>query len=217
MSWVAIAVGVGTAVVGGVAQNNAADKAADAAQQGSSAEIAERRRQFDLSRQDYKPFMDAGVGALGRQEAFLGGDMSGFENSPDYKYAYDQMIKSNDSSAAAGGRLFSGGYGLELAQNVGGLASQNANSYWSKLAGQAGQGFNATSGLAGLGAGMANANANSIGNAANARGSMYQQQGANNAGMWGAIGGGLNQGYQQNSARNGGGSGWYFGNNPGQG
>jgi hypothetical protein len=64
---------------------------------------------------------------------------------------------------------------------------------------------------------MGNQNANSIGNASAARQSSYLNSGAANAGAAGALGGIFNNWYQQNSANNNGGSGWYLGQRPGAG
>lgn len=217
MSWVAVAVGVGSAVVGGVAQNNAADKAADAAKAGGDAAIAEQRRQYNLTREDFAPFREAGVDALGRQAAILNGDFSGFQNSPDYLFNFGQGVQALDQSAAARGGLFGGGHSKDLTKFGQGLASTHLNDYWSKLAGLAGQGYNSTSSLGSLGANMANNISGQYNNIANNRASSYLTQGQNNAGMIGALGGGIAQGYGYNSAMNGGGTGWYLGNNPGRG
>jgi hypothetical protein len=211
------AIAAGTAIYSARQQSRAGDRAADAAQQGSAAEIAERQRQFDLSRQDQQPFMQAGVGALNRQEAALNGDFSGFQNSPDYAYSMQQMQQGLERGAAARGSLRSGGTSVDLASHLNGLANQNFSNYWNRLAGQAGQGQTSATNLGSLGAMMGNQNANSIGNASAARQSSYLNSGAANAGAAGALGGIFNNWYQQNSANNNGGSGWYLGQRPGAG
>lgn len=211
------ALAAGTAIYGANQQKKAGQAAANAAQQGSAAEIAERQRQYDLTRQDQMPFLQAGYGALDRQQRILDGDYSQFQNSPDYTYAMQQMQQGVERGAGARGALYNGGTSVDLAKHLGGLASQNLNSYWNKLAGQAGQGQVTASGLGALGASMGNQNAMSIGNATGARQSSYLNAGAANAGAAGALGGIFNNWYQQNSANNGGGSGWYLGNNPGKG
>lgn len=184
--------GLAISAAGAASQANAAKKARQAAGNAADSSIAEQQRQYDLSRQDMQPFREAGVNALGRQEAILNGDYSGFENSPDYLYNRGQMVQGMDRSAASRGRLFAGGYGIDMAANLNGLASQNLNSYWAKLAGQAGQGFNATSAMAGYGQNYANAVSQNNWNAADARASSYQNQAnawtnfGNQAGQWGA-------------------------------
>lgn len=211
------ALAAGTAIYGAKQQKKAGQAAANAAQQGSAAEIAERARQFDLTRADYAPYQAAGVDALQRQQAFLDGDRSGFENDAGYKFIRDEQQRGLERFAGSRGALYNGGTSVDLLRQMTGLANQTAGDYWNRLAGRAGQGQTATSGLGALGANMANQNAMSIGNATAARQSGYLNSGAANAGMAGAIGGIFNNWYQNNSANNGGGSGWYLGNNPGRG
>lgn len=211
------AITAGTAIYGASQQRQAGNRAANAAQQGAQAQIQEQRRQYDLSRADQQPFMAAGYDALDRQRAALDGDFTGFQNSPDYAYSLQQMQQGVERGAAARGSLYSGGHSVDLAGHLNGLANQNFSNYWNRLAGRAGQGQSATSGLAALGANMANQNSMSLGNASQARQSAYLNTGAANAGLGGALGGMFNDWYQQNSANNGGGTGWYLGNNPGKG
>jgi hypothetical protein len=211
------ALAAGTAIYGANQQKKAGQAAANAAQQGSAAEIAERARQFDLTRADYAPYQAAGTDALARQQAFLNGDRSGFENDAGYQFIRDEQQRGLERSASSRGALYNGGTSVDLMRQMTGLANQTAGDYWNRLAGRAGQGQTMTSGLGALGANMANQNAMSIGNATGARQSSYLNTGAANAGMAGALGGMFNNWYQQNSANNGGGSGWYFGNNPGKG
>ena len=151
MSWVSPVLQGASAIFG----SQQAGNAADAQQQSSEAAIAEQRRQYDQNRQDQAPYMGYGQGAggLGGLSALMSGnDYSGFENSPDYKYAREQMIYGQDHSASARGRLQSGGYAMDLAQGLNGLASQNLGNYRGSLQWGAGMGANAASGLASLGA-----------------------------------------------------------------
>jgi hypothetical protein len=173
-------------------QSNAAKDAGKAGADASYADIAERRHEYDQSRTDQLPFLNAGYDSLDRQNAFLNGDWSGFENSPDYKFRMDQGIKARDRSAAAHGRLMSGGYGEDLEEFAQGTAAQGANEYWNKLAGRAGQGMTTATNLQGLGQSTANGMSNAYSNAANARASAYQgvanaqSNFANQVGQWGA-------------------------------
>lgn len=153
---VAAVVGVAASAYGAYSSSKAAKKGAQSQAESNAAAIEEQRRQYDLSRQDMQPFMQAGYGALDRQEAFLNGDWSGFEKSPDYAWAVDQGTKALDRGAAARGGLYSGGADADRISLGQGLATQYANNYWAKLAGQAGLGFNASSNLGALGADSAN-------------------------------------------------------------
>lgn len=173
-------------------QSQAAKKAGQAGASASALDVAERQREYDQSRTDQQPFLNAGYDALNREQSALNGDWSGFENSPDYAYARSEMIQGADRSAASHGRLMSGGYGVDLANDINGLAEQNFGNYWNRLAGRAGQGQVAAGNLQSLGQSTASGMSNAYNNAANARSSQYQAQAnaqsnfANQAGQWGA-------------------------------
>lgn len=217
MTWVAVGTTAVTVVGGAIAQGNAADKAAAASQNATNASIAEQRRQFDLTRQDLMPWMDTGGWALGKQREFLSGDMSGFEDSAGYQFARDQGIQGLDRSAAARGGLLSGGHSADLMRFGQGLAFQHADNYWNKLAGLSNTGQATASGLGSLGMGMAN----QIGGYHMANADAQRQSAYDKAETWrtglAGLTGAVNRGYQRNSGLNGGGTGWYFGSNPGVG
>jgi len=114
---------LGTAVLGGslisaYASGNAADTAAQASGQASAASIAEQRRQYDLSRADYQPFLTAGTGAVNRLAAGMApeGEFSGSFDSagflanqdPGYGFRMSEGMKALDRSAASRGGLLSG-------------------------------------------------------------------------------------------------------------
>lgn len=180
MTWVAVAVGGATLVTGLYSANKASQSNKDAlnAQQAAGQQsIAEQQREYDQSRADQLPFLQTGYGALDKEKAFLNGDWSGFQNSPDYKFALDQGIGALDKSAAARGALYSGGHNADLVNYAEGTANQFANNYWNKLAGQAGQGQVTAGNLGNLGANMANNVSNIYQNMGNARASSYLRQG----------------------------------------
>lgn len=151
--------------------------------------------------------MEAGYGALDRQEAYLNGDTSGFMNSAQYKGALEggqQAIQRGNI-----GNLFGGGTTADLYKFGSNIANSFGDSYWNKLAGQAGQAQGSVNQLGALGQSYAGMNNAANQNAANARGSAYM----NSANAWGnyanQVGGMI--GYGQ-------GGGWgYLGNNPGRG
>ena len=187
----------GAVVVGSVLSSNAAGDAADTAAQASGAasdaSVGEQRRQFDLSRADYQPFLTAGTGAVNRLAAGMapGGEFSGNFTSqdflanqdPGYAFRMSEGMKALDRSAASRGGLLSGAT-LKGAQTYGqGLASQeyqNAfNRYQTNRANQlnplqslAGQGQTTATALGQQGANMAsnigNAYMNSAANTGNA-------------------------------------------------
>jgi len=144
----------------------------------------EQRRQYDQTRMDQLPFLEAGYDALRRQQAALGGDFSGFEESPDYKFALEQGLKSQERGAAARGGYMGGGADADRMALAQGLASQNFGNYWNRLAGRAGQGQSSATNLGGLGANMAGQIGGYNQDAAAARASSY----ANTANAWSNFG-----------------------------
>lgn len=198
-------------------QSKAAKGAANAQTRAADAATEEQRRQFDLTRADQQPWMQAGQNALTQMQALNSGDFSSFKESPDYQFAFDQGLQGLDRSAAARGSLYSGGHSVDLMKFGQGLASQNYNQFYNRLAGLSGTGQTTASGLGTLGQQYAN-NVGTIGmkNADNMA-SSYQQSANANSQLAGALGGAFNKWYSRNSANNGGGTGWYIGNKPGKG
>lgn len=211
--------GVAVAAVGAYASSSAQKKAAKAAagasQQATDQTVAEQRRQYDQSRADQLPFLQAGQGALKRQEAYLTGDTSGFENSADYKFAVDQGFKGLNRGLARNGALWSGGGDADRIALGQGLATQYGNNYFNKLAGQAGQGQSSANTLGGLGANMANNIGNAYGNNALAQSQSAYNRANATSNMYSQMSQGFGQWYGgQNQALNGG---FYLGNQPGRG
>ena len=192
MPWGALIVAGGTYLASREA-NKGAGKAADAQAEANALGIAEQRRQFDLTRQDMMPWLTSGRGALGRLDAASNGDMSGFQQSPDYNFRFDQGMQGLDRSAAAKGSLFSGGADADRIAFGQGLASAEYGNWWNRQAGLAGVGQTTASQLGSLGAGMSSNIGNLLNNTGQARASAYQTAGDNNAKMWGGVAGAFNQ------------------------
>lgn len=180
--------GIAAAAVVGAYSANQQSKAgkagADAQAAAGAMSTEEQRRQFDLSRQDQQPFLEAGYDSLRRQQAALNGDYSGFQNSPDYAYALQQGLQSQERGAAARGGFMGGGADADRIALAQGLASQNFGNYWNRLAGRAGQGQSSAQNLAGYGAQMAGNIGQNYKDTAAARASSY----ANTANAWGNFG-----------------------------
>lgn len=180
MSWGMVAAGVGTAVAGWMGSNAARD-GADAQMAASDAATAEQRRQYDQTRQDMMPWLNAGTWALQRQQNFLQGDYSAALNSPDYRAAYDQGMKGLERASAANLSLTSGGADADRIAFGQSLATQQIGNYWNRLAGLSGTGQTTAGTLGQFGANYANQAGNNAMNAANARASAYAGQ----ANAWG--------------------------------
>lgn len=217
MSFIAAGVTLAVGVYAADQAKDASKDASRASQNATNATIEEERRQFDLTREDQMPWLDAGRGALDKQNAFLAGDWSGFKDSPDYAFAVDQGFAGLNRGAAANGSFGSGGADADRIALGQGLATQYAGNYWNKLAGMSGTGIQTAQNLGGLGANMAGNIGNALaGNAAAQRQSSFGRADANTQLATG-IGGQFNNWYQNNLANNPGGTGWYVGNQPGRG
>lgn len=198
-------------------QKKAAKGASNAAQSAADAATAEQRRQYDLTRQDNMPWLLAGQDALAQMQALNGGNLGKFFESPEYQFTRQQGISAQDASAASRGNLFGGSHSRDLTNYASGLASQQYGNYYNRLAAMAGIGQNTASNLGSVGQNYANAVGNNMFNAANTRASSYQQQADANSQLAGNVGSSFGRWYANNSANNGGGTGWYLGNNPGRG
>lgn len=154
-----------------------ADKAGDAAASAAGSAANETRRQYDLARKDQQPFLQAGYEALNRQNDILNGNYTGFMQAPDYTYARDAALQAQERGAAARGGYMGGGADADRIRLAEGLATQNLNNYWAKLAGQTGQGYSAANNLGALGANAASNIGNAYMNAGNARASSYENMG----------------------------------------
>lgn len=181
-----------TAMVVGAAyaanrQSAAAKAAGRASQQSTDAAVGEQRRQFDLTREDQKPWLDAGRGALGRLDAASNGDYSSFYKAPDYQFTMDQAFQGLDRGAAARGRLYSGGLDADRMKLGAGLASQEYGNWWNRQAGLANVGQATATNLGNAGMNMAN----SIGNLYMQNGRVQGDAAAQRASSYGNMIGGL--------------------------
>ena len=183
MTWAAVGAGA-VAIGGSIMSSNSAKKASAASAKTAKKQLAEQRRQFDLTRADNKPWMDRGdqAGNALQQRMGLGADngsgnygelMHSFTNAdfvkdPGYQFRMDEGAKGLEHSAAARGGLLSGAqakavsrYGQDYASNEFGNAygryTQDQGNRYNRLQGISQQG---QSGAQYLGqAGQANANA----------------------------------------------------------
>ena len=180
---------IGGAVIGGVASNMAASKAAKATTQAADKSIAEQNRQYDQSRADNAPYRDIAVPALDKlRQVFLNGDMTGFTKSPDYQFNLDEGQRAIDSSLVARGRGLSGAGVKAGVRYASGMASGELDKFYNRLAGIAGIGQSAVNTTTAAGANAANNNSAAIINAGNTRASSYMTAGA---GINNALQGGL--------------------------
>lgn len=111
----ALIAGAGS-LLSGIFGSKGAKKAAQAQAQALQQAIAEQRRQYDQSRTDFMPFLNAGTGALGQVQGLLGlsgGDTQAqliemLEGSPAFTSRYDTGVDTILQNAAATGGLRGG-------------------------------------------------------------------------------------------------------------
>jgi len=177
----AVTAGVVASVGSAYMQKKAGDKAASASRNAANQANAAQQAIYQDAQNNLNPFIQAGQGALGGINALNAGDYSGFQSSPDYVYARDQIQQGLERGAAARGSLYSGGTNVDLANALNGVASQNLGNYRNALMQQANQGLSATSALNSSGANFAGQTANNLYNSAAATGAAAQ----NSANQWG--------------------------------
>lgn len=130
---------IGSTVVGVGGSMIAANKEAKAADKATKTQL----EMYQQTREDLTPYNKTGQAAtysLAKLYGLPGADgttsepdYSGFENSPDYKFARDEGIKALDASASAKGSLLSGGMMKDLTEYGAGIASQNYGNYVNRL------------------------------------------------------------------------------------
>lgn len=142
------AVGLGSSLLGASASRRAASAAAGAADRATEAQQA----MYDQTRTDLAPFREAGAGALPTLVQQVG---TGFQESPGYRFAFDEGVRAVDSAAAARGMLGSGARLRALTQYGQGVANQEYGNWYARLAGLAGMGQNAAAQTGSAGANAA--------------------------------------------------------------
>jgi hypothetical protein len=164
---------IGSAIIGGVVQSNAADTAAEAQTAAADAGIAEQRRQFDAAKELLQPYVDAGepalaalspyaeagTGALQGQLALAG--LSGVDAQREAIGAieqggeYQSLVGAGEEailqSAAATGGLRGGNVQGALAQFRPQVLSSLINQQYSRLGGLTNMGLTTQQNLATIG------------------------------------------------------------------
>lgn len=181
---------------------NAAGDAADAQSKANQAAINAQNQRYNQAQESLSPYMGAGTNALGLEQAYLRGDTSGFNASPDYQFAVQQGTKALDAGAASKGNLWGGGADADRISLGQGLATQYANNYWNKISGVANSGLGAANSLANFGQN----NANSVGGYLQNSGQAQASGTVGQANAYGNVLGQLGQLYGQNSSIPSGGS-----------
>lgn len=196
----AIAV-AGSQLIGGMmgadAQKSAGNAAAAAQTQAAQMGIEEQRRQFDALQKLLAPYVQAGTGALGAQQALLGlsgGDaqqaaIAGIQGSPQFAALQQAGTNSLLQNAAATGGLRGGNTQAALAQFSPQLLSQLIDQQYSRLGGLSSLGQNAAAGTGNAGMATGQGIANLLGQQGAAQAGAALNAGNAQAGLYRGIGG----------------------------
>lgn len=126
----------------------------------SQAAVREQRRQFGVTQEQLAPFREAGLGALERQQQFLGllgpeqqaAAFQQFQESPGQKFLRERGERSLLRGASAIGGLGGGNIREALVQQGIGFAGQQLGEFQNRLAGLTGLGQQTALGVGQLGA-----------------------------------------------------------------
>lgn len=213
--WVAGATVVGS-IGGAIISGNAAEDAAETQAAAADRAAALQDKQYQQTRKDQLPFLEAGYKGQNRLMDLLGlsdntnvqgygslaknFSMTDFEKDPGYNFRMSEGLKALDRTAASRGGLLSGGalrgatrYGQDVAsqeyQNAYDRYQTNRASILNPLQSISGKGQTTANTLGATGADYATSAGNAYMNAGDARASGYM----GSAKAWNqAIGGGIN-------------------------
>jgi hypothetical protein len=184
-------IGAVASIGGGLIASSGASSAAHAQQQSDAAAIAEERRQFDLTRSDFAPYLNAGKTALPQIQDLLGlngnakaaAAIEALKASPAYQSLYNNGQEAILQNAAATGGLRGGNTQGALANFGRDTLSSVISDQLARLGGLAGMGENATGSVANLGQNTAN----SISGLLQASGNAAACGALSQAGIWSSV------------------------------
>ncbi len=205
----------GSALLGAGSSIVAGNKAAKAQRQAADQASATEMRMFEQTREDQKPYREAGYRSLAELEAGMKGDLgrsftlADYQADPGYAFRLNEGTQALERSAAARGGLLSGGTLKDLTAYSQGMASQEYNNAYNRWTNDQTTQFNRLAAIAGIGQTATN-NVNQIGTqvagnvannqlqAGNARASAYANTGAS---IGNAVSGGLQNYMFQNQMK----------------
>jgi hypothetical protein len=184
-------IGAVASIGGGLIASSGTSSAAHAQQQSDAAAIAEQRRQFDLTRSDFAPYLNAGKTALPQIQDLLGlngnakasAAIDALKASPAYQSLYNNGQEAILQNAAATGGLRGGNTQGALANFGRDTLSSVISDQLARLGGLAGMGENATGSVANLGQNTAN----SISGLLQASGNAAASGALSQAGIWSSV------------------------------
>jgi hypothetical protein len=164
-------------IVGGLLGASASKKAAKVQASSFQSGIDEERRQYDTTRTDLMPWLQAGQQGLGGMLDLLGlngadkqqSSISGLQGSPLFQSQYRQGTEAILQNASATGGLRGGNTQHSLANFGSDLLAQVIQQQYANLGGLSGAGAQTGATLGGLGQNSANAIAGLFGNIGQAK------------------------------------------------
>lgn len=188
-------------IIGGKKAKKASKKAEAAQVDAFNKGIEEQRRQFDLTRSDFAPYLTAGVsglGGLGDLVGINGADKQGLaiealKASPFYQSLYRNGLEANLQNASATGGIRGGNEVRSLADFGADTLMQTIQQQLASLGGLAGMGMGSTEAVANFGQHKADAVANLLGDIGGAHASGLLTRGGISAQMWQNAGSFLDQ------------------------
>ncbi len=175
MSWGNVAVAAAS-VVGGAMASKGAKDAAKTSAAGTQAGIDEQRRQFDLTREDFARYRQAGVNALTQLQTDINTPVTSADvmADPGYQFGMQQGQQALDRKIAAMGGRVSGAslkaaarFGTDYGSTGFGAAYQRKQDRLNRLASIAGIGQTSTANSAQMGQNSTNAITNLVQGGAN--------------------------------------------------
>lgn len=133
-NWWEPALGAGLSLLGGAAQYSAAGDATDAQLEANRESLDYLGESRDLALELAAPYREASLGALGQMQEMTtpGGDFD-VTTDPGYQFRLDEGMRALENSAAARGRLLSGGFSRESTRYAQGVASQEYMNIYNRL------------------------------------------------------------------------------------
>lgn len=180
----------GATVVSGVIGSQSAKSAAKTSAAGTQAGIDEQRRQFDLTREDFAPYRQAGVNALTQLQTDINAPTTAADvmADPGYQFGMQQGQQALDRKIAAMGGRVSGAslkaaarFGTDYGSTGYGAAYQRKQDRLNRLASIAGIGQTSTANSAQSGQNSTNAITNLVQGGANTQAAAGMAQ----ANIWG--------------------------------
>lgn len=188
------AIAAGTSLLSGIIGGKGAKNAAKAQTQAINAAMAQQNAQFQQTRADNMPFLQAGQGALGATQGLLGlqgndvqaAAIEALKNSPGFTSLFNTGSDTILQNAAATGGLRGGNTQSSLAQFGSGLLAQVIQQQLGNLGGL----VNIGSGTAGTLGSLGQSNSNALSQLFTQRGNAQATGIAGQAAAWqSAIGG----------------------------